>query len=380
MAVNMDCRYFRGDRPCSPHKRHGKKCAQCEEYEPVTKKILIIKLAADGDVLRTTCLLPALREEYPGCHITWVTESSAAPLLAGNPLLDRVWNPPERFLPMLMAGSFDLVINTDADAMCCSLAALARSKENRGFVLDESGSARALSGPAEEWFQLGLWDDLKRANRRSYPEIIYRIAGLGAPVQQPALFLTGDEIADSERHLARSGWLRKSGRQVIGINTGAGTRWRRKALPVETIEKVIASILETSPGVDLFLLGGPEEKKRNSSLAEKFGSHVIDTGTNNSLRRFAGIVSHTDVLLTADTLAMHIGMALKKYVVVHFGPTSPWEIELWGNGERLTPELNCVCCYLADCEVSPACNELFTPQQIVRSLQKGLERSTQESR
>jgi len=169
MTVNMDCRHFRGDRPCIPHKHQGVRCGQCEEYDPLTKKILIIKLAADGDVLRTTCLLPALKQEYTGCHITWVTASSAAPLLDNNPLVDRILSPPERFLPVLMAGSFDITINTDADILCSSLASLARGKEKRGFVLDDLGNVHALSEPAQEWFQLGLWDDLKRANRRSYP-------------------------------------------------------------------------------------------------------------------------------------------------------------------------------------------------------------------
>jgi len=377
MKVNMDCRHFRGDRPCSPHKRHGRRCEQCEEYEPLTKKVLIVKLAADGDVLRTTCLLPALKKELPGCHITWVTESSAEPLLANNPLIDRVLSPPERFLPVLLAGAFDIVINTDADIRCCSLATLSPGKEKRGFDLDEQGTIRVLSDPAMEWFQLGLWDDLKRANRRSYPEIIYKIAGLEGPVSQPMLVLTDDETEDAVEHLNRCGWHKNSDRQVIGLNTGAGQRWKRKALPVETIEHVIANILGSSPGVDIFLLGGPEEKERNAFLAGKYGSKVIDTGTKNSLRRFASIVSHTDVLLTADTLAMHIGMALRKFVVVHFGPTSPWEIDLWKNGEKLTPVMDCICCYLPDCDMSPACNERITPEQIVKSLQKGLAHSAQ---
>ncbi len=32
--------------------------------------ILIIKTAALGDVLRTTSILPGLKEPYPGCHVT----------------------------------------------------------------------------------------------------------------------------------------------------------------------------------------------------------------------------------------------------------------------------------------------------------------------
>jgi heptosyltransferase-2 len=272
-----------------------------------------------------------------------------------------------------MADQFDLVINTDTDVRSSSLATLARGKEKRGFILDECGKIKALSDAAAEWFQMGLWDDLKRANRRSYPEIIYKIAGFNGPVHPLSLSLTDEEISRSKEHLASCGWRFERNPRVIGVNTGAGQRWKRKALPVGTIESVIKQILDDTTGVDIFLLGGPEEEERNLYLAEKFGDNVINTGTNNSLRNFAGIVSHTHVLLTADTMAMHIGMALGKYVVVHFGPTSPWEIDVMGNGVKLFPDLNCVCCYLPDCDLSPACNELISPREIVKSIQQGLE-------
>ena len=63
--VAFDCRYFLGDRPCVWHKRTGVVC-ECEHYERVTGRVLIIKLDAMGDVLRTTCLLPANSSHLSG--------------------------------------------------------------------------------------------------------------------------------------------------------------------------------------------------------------------------------------------------------------------------------------------------------------------------
>ena len=122
--------------------------------------------------------------------------------------------------------------------------------------------------------------------------------------------------------------------------------------------KVIVELLTITPPVDVFLLGGPEEKERNSYLAQRFNGSLVDTGTDNPKNTFAGIVSHVDVLITADTLAMQIGIALGKYVVAHFGPTSPWEIDMRNNGECIFPDLECICCYRIDCNRNPACNEL----------------------
>ncbi len=78
--IAWDCRSFLGDRPCVWHKRTGVLCT-CEHYEKVEEQLLIIKLDAMGDVLRTTALLPPLAEAHPRAAITWVTrkESGAAP-------------------------------------------------------------------------------------------------------------------------------------------------------------------------------------------------------------------------------------------------------------------------------------------------------------
>ena len=56
MIFNPDCLHFKGHIPCKPHKQHGYHCADCPSYEKATKRILIIKLGAIGDVIRTTIL------------------------------------------------------------------------------------------------------------------------------------------------------------------------------------------------------------------------------------------------------------------------------------------------------------------------------------
>ncbi len=372
MIIHKDCRHFRGDRPCLPHKRDGLCCKDCKLYDKVTKRILIIKLAADGDVLRTTCLLPALKEAFPKSHITWITETSAQLLLENNPLIDLIWAPPERFLPLLMTLSFDLVINTDADTYSCSLARLAKCEEKRGLMLDTLGNIQSMSDAAEEWVIMGLMDDLKKINKRSYPEIIYGITGLNGSVHGPQLFLEEREIVQAEKYLVGCGWRNKKNVPVVGVNTGAGRRWKRKALPIKTLEIIIEKLLKDSPQVEVFLLGGPRERERNLCLSRRFNGQVVDTGTDNSMRSFAGIVSHTDILLTADTLAMHIGIALGKYVVAHFGPTAPWEIDMRGSGAKIVPELECISCYLPDCDHRSACNEILSPDLIVDSIKKGI--------
>src|SRR4030067_3118012 len=81
--VAYDCRYYLGDRPCIPHKREGSLCT-CEHYIPLKGNLLIIKLDAMGDVLRTTCLLPVIGRVWPGIRLTWITRAESIQLLGDN--------------------------------------------------------------------------------------------------------------------------------------------------------------------------------------------------------------------------------------------------------------------------------------------------------
>jgi len=88
--LKTDCKHFHGDRPCVPHKEKGMKCDDCTEYKPISFKILIVKLDAAGDVLRTTSILKPLKRKYPDSYITWCTRQNSKELFKYNPLVDDV--------------------------------------------------------------------------------------------------------------------------------------------------------------------------------------------------------------------------------------------------------------------------------------------------
>src|SRR5436309_15532017 len=88
--VHTDCLLYRGSMPCEPHKATGQLCEDCPQYSPLAQRILIVKLSAMGDVLRTTALLPDIVARHDRPHVTWLTRAESVELLAGNPLVQRV--------------------------------------------------------------------------------------------------------------------------------------------------------------------------------------------------------------------------------------------------------------------------------------------------
>ena len=87
----------------------------------MTVKILIIKLASLGDVLRTTCILQGLHVKYTDAHITWLTSPEALALLLDNPLINTVVSR-SKFYRGDFFEKYDLVINLDDDPWACDVA------------------------------------------------------------------------------------------------------------------------------------------------------------------------------------------------------------------------------------------------------------------
>jgi ADP-heptose:LPS heptosyltransferase len=179
MILKTDCKYFPGNKPCKPSKTEGKKCDDCNYYEPVEFKILIIKLDATGDVLRTTSILPALKRKYPNSYITWLTKRNAKELFSNNSFVDELYLFEDNdTIARLMVEKFNLLLHPDASTVSGSLAAIANSDMKKGYILDEKGKVIPINQEAVEWLEMGAFDDLKKINTKTYQEIIHNIAGL----------------------------------------------------------------------------------------------------------------------------------------------------------------------------------------------------------
>jgi heptosyltransferase-2 len=348
--------------------------------------ILILKTAALGDVLRTTSILPGLRERDPEARVTWVTAPAALDLVERHPLVERVLTvdpgdaaATEGLARELGQTRWARVLSFDDEEPLCRLATAMDTDRLSGAYLTTAGT-RAYTGDVAPWFDMGLLsthgkdtaDRLKVENQRSHATIFADM--LDVPMGKPELVLP-DAAAVFARRFAEREALATGG-PVIGLNTGAGGRWRTKALSVERTIEVASQVSRGRGGAGTFLvLGGEPEAERNGRILEGLRAlhpavRVADAGTGNSIAEFAALVDLCDVLLTSDSLALHVGVARRIPIVAFFAPTSAAEIELYGLGEKVRSTTPDYCSYRPDAD-----NSTITPAQLSEGLLRQLART-----
>src|SRR5580658_2844944 len=139
LIYHQDCRHFTGEKPCLPHKQEGVVCDGCPRYDQVQERLLIVKLDAAGDVLRSTSILPAFKKNNPGLSIWWVTENSSKPLLDKNPHIDVLLGVDAALPGLLGSTSFSRSYNFDMGRSAAAILAMANSPVKRGFGLSSEG-------------------------------------------------------------------------------------------------------------------------------------------------------------------------------------------------------------------------------------------------
>jgi heptosyltransferase-2 len=367
-TIAWDCRFFLGDRPCIWHKKTGVLC-RCDKYEKIGERLLIVKLDAMGDVLRSTALLPPLAEVHPSAAITWITRKESVPLLEHNPFLSEVVELGPDALVQLQTRTFDRVINLDASKTSAGLATLARSERKDGFVLDEHGIVQPTNSAAHQWLEAGIFDDIKRAGIDTYQDRMADILGLSGRRHEYVFHLMEAEVSSAKSHLQSLGL--DLHRPIIGFNTGAGGRWPLKQWREDGYAELMTR-LGREDQFQLLLLGGPGEYARNERLKGAAAVRLFDAGCDNSVRHFAALLSHCRVVVTGDTLAMHLSLALRNRTVVLFGPTSAPEIELYGLGEKIVPDMSCLSCYKTSCDFAPNCMDLISTDMVESAIRRQL--------
>lgn len=352
LKINPDCRYYRGDIPCIPHKQNGYHCADCPVYEKTGKRILIIKLGAIGDVIRTTPLIRRYRKLFPGCVITWLT---LTPEILPKNEIEEILPFDLKSIVYLGQARFDIAINLDKEKEAGALLKQVDAEVKYGYILKDN-VIQPANPLAFHKFETGMFDDVSKANELSYCEEIFAICGME---------FKGEKYLFDDHSDKGYAWDLPKTKKIIGLNTGCGGRWTTRLWPNENWLALI-KLLKKEGYVPL-LLGGEQEHKNNLLLQEKSGALYLGYF---SLPQFINLVNQCDLVVTQVTMAMHITIALGKKIVLMNNIFNPHEFDLFGNGVIVEPLKQCVCFYKGKCVDGESCMKDLAAEVVNKEVEK----------
>lgn len=371
--ARTECRYFNGYKPCgrSAHCDLG-----CTNFAPRGLSLLVIHLEALGAVVRATSILPAIKRKFPQSHITWVTQAPAQQLLLHNPYIDRVLTTHSNDLLALQALEFDVSLVVDKSLRATGVLKHTRAELVYGFVANSSGAILPATPAAQELWELGLDDHRKFfVNQKPETQLLIESLELGPYCRDPyVLRLSDDERNEADR---RRGHWSGRGERLIGLNTGCSATLPNKKLSIQNHRDLIALVGQL-PNVKVVLLGGPEDTERNQMIGE--GLPVIVSPTDMGLRDGLVSVAACDLVVTGDSLGMHMAIGLEKWVVAWFGPTCAQEIDLYDRGVRVVSAAECGPCWKRSCHQIKMCYDQVALHDLILGIQKGLQWLTSSTR
>jgi heptosyltransferase-2 len=350
---NADCLHFKGDVPCLPHKENGYHCDNCPKYTPISKRILIIKLGAIGDVIRTTPLVNTYKKMYPDCKITWLTQT---PAILPKGQIDEILKFDFASSLYLQEAQFDIAINLDKEKEASALLLKVKANEKYGYILKDNVS-QPVNDLAFHKYHTGLFDDVSQANTLNYCQEIYALCGLeyqGEPY-----------LLDNHANAGYVWSQIDKTKKVIGLNTGCGDRWTTRLWPIDYFIELAKKLI--NDGFEVILLGGEQEDKRNLEIKEKSGAKYLGYF---SLPQFINLIDQCDLVVTQVTMGMHLTLGLQKKIVLMNNIFNPHEFDLFGNGEIVMPEKKCECFYRGQCKFGQSCMSNLPPQMVYEAVNR----------
>jgi heptosyltransferase-2 len=366
-----DCRFFNGYKPCGKHEICD---SLCPSLQKPSSRILLVHLGALGAVARSTAILPAIRRKFPGAHVTWVTSKPADQLLQGNRFIDRVLTTTQDDLLKLSVLEFDIAFIVDKSLEAAGLLKLTHADLVYGFTADpRTGSILPATDAAIELWEIGLSDRKKfYENRKSETRLIHEALELGPWVRDPYVFDLSavERKAVQARHEA---WVR-NGQMVIGLNTGCSPTIPYKKLTVEFHRRLIENI-QAETAARIVLLGGGEDTVRNERIGH--GLDVVNSPSDRGLRDGMLSVAACDIVVTGDSLGMHLAIGLGKWTVAWFGPTCAHEIDLYDRGVSVITQASCSPCWKRNCDRPAMCYDLVSMNELMDGVRMGMKPSLQ---
>jgi len=267
------------------------------------KKILLIRFSSIGDIVLTTPVIRAIKQQT-SYELHVLTKNQYANIYQANPNVDKVYSFKKSIsecLKDLKDEKFYAVVDLQKNM---------RSHNVKKQLKIRNSSFLKLN--IEKWLLVNLkinkLPDLHIVDR--YFEAVKFLSvtndGLGLEYYIPQNDEVNPEDIDNGLKFGYIGFV-------------IGGQHNTKILPSEKAAEIISKLKKP-----VVLLGGPDDKQRGNEIVRLSPNlKVINTCGDFNINQSASLVKNADVIITNDTGLMHIAAAFSKAIVSIWGNTVP---------------------------------------------------------
>jgi len=310
-------------------------------------RLLAVKTHAAGDLLLTTPALRALRRGFPDADLILLTGRANVDVAGAVPGADAYMFADEKAAlkpnPVATYKLFRHIKNCGADKVVLfqPWPALARL-----LKLSRTPVYAPFAGPKLPRYLAGgaTW----QPNGNKYVAENYAEVAEAAGCARDNLQLDFVIPRGVPKASEITGVKHKKKYVALAPSGGRNPRETVSAkLPPEYFFVEIADFIKKETERQVVIIGGPHDKERCAAIAAKTGDgRVVNLAGKTDVFESARVIEEAAYLITVDTLAMHVGVALQRPTLALFAPTNPGALlPRDGTATAVAAELECAPCY-----------------------------------
>ncbi|MDR1006180.1 MAG: glycosyltransferase family 9 protein [Bacteroidales bacterium] len=266
-------------------------------------KILIIRFSSIGDIVLTTPIIRALKNQIPNVEVHFLTKERNAIIVANNAYLEKIHTfktSPSEILTELRQEHFSHVVDLQKNLRSLTLALRLR----RPYSTFPKINIR-------KWllttFKLDFMPPIHVVDRyfRAVRNLNVSNDGMGLD------YHLSDDDFDSVNNLPQNF-------DTGFVAVACGSQHATKQLPTDMLVNLCSEIK-----YPIVLLGDKNDRNKAIEIENQIGAKIFNACGVFNLSQTAAIVSKADLILTGDTGLMHIAAALHTNIVAVWGNTTP---------------------------------------------------------